>query len=170
MIPPTPAVQRMILDLETLLQQMIVEHGKLLKLVEGQQSAMKVLNLKAMDEATNLQEAGRLRIAALEQKRRTLVIQVAKALRLSGEPRIPQLAEIFPDRKPTLLKLRDELRNLIGQIAKKNYVGGKLAGAVLGHLNTAIRLLAGAVEHAGLYTRSGVPRMASRIGVMEAVG
>ena len=99
-----------------------------------------------------------------------MVIQIARALRLAGEPRIPQLAELFPERKTALLKLREELRNLIGQITKRNHIAGKLAGAVLGHLNTAIRLLAGVVEHAGLYTRSGVPRMASRIGVMEAVG
>jgi hypothetical protein len=69
-----------------------------------------------------------------------------------------------------LLKLREELRSLIGQVATKNHIVGKLAAAVLGHLNTAIRLVAGVVEHAGLYTRNGVPRMAARIGVMEAVG
>jgi hypothetical protein len=166
----TPANHKQIADLEALLQQMVVEHGKLLKNIEVQQAAMKVLNLKAMDEATNLQEAGRLRIAGLEQKRRMAVIQISRALRLAGEPRIPQLAEIFPERKTALLKLREELQNLIGQITKKNHIAGKLAGAVLGHLNTAIRLFAGAVEHAGLYTKSGTPRMASRIGVMEAVG
>jgi hypothetical protein len=37
-------------------------------------------------------------------------------------------------------------------------------------LNTVVRLLAGAVEKAGLYTKHGVPQVSSRIGVMEAVG
>ena len=45
-----------------------------------------------------------------------------------------------------------------------------LAGAVLGHLNTVVRLIAGAVERAGIYTKSGVPQVSNRIGVMEAVG
>jgi hypothetical protein len=149
---------------------MIAEHVKMLQQTEKQQLAMEAMNRRAMDEATNLQEASRLRIASLEQKRRSLVIQIGKALRLTGEPKIPQLAEIFPDRKQALLKLREELRSLIGQVATKNHIVGKLAAAVLGHLNTAIRLVAGVVEHAGLYTRNGVPRMAARIGVMEAVG
>jgi hypothetical protein len=41
---------------------------------------------------------------------------------------------------------------------------------VLGHLNTAMRLFAGAVGQSGTYTKNGVPRVSARIGVMEAVG
>jgi hypothetical protein len=161
---------RQIADLESALQQLILEHRKLLKHIDAQQAAMKALNLRAMDEATNQQEAARLRIATLEHKRRTLTLQIAKLCRLNGEPKIPQLADLFPHRKTSLLKLRQELLDVIGQIAARNHIAGKLAGAVLGHLNTAVRLLAGAVEHAGLYTKHGVPRMSARIGVMEAVG
>jgi hypothetical protein len=50
------------------------------------------------------------------------------------------------------------------------YISGRVANAVLGHLNTVVRLLAGAVEKAGLYNKRGVPRVSNRIGVMEAVG
>ena len=49
-------------------------------------------------------------------------------------------------------------------------MAGRLASAVLGHLNTVVRLLAGAVEKAGLYTKQGIPQVSARIGVMEAVG
>lgn len=167
---PHPSHVRPVADLEAALQQLVIEHRKLLKHIDAQQLAMRTLNLRAMDEATNQQEAARLRIATLEQKRRTLTLQIAKLLRLPSEPKIPQLAELFPHRKPVLLKLRQELMEAIAEIGSRNHVAGKLAGAVLGHLNTAVRLLAGAVEHAGLYTKQGVPRMAARIGVMEAVG
>src|SRR5437763_131822 len=98
--PNTTAHVRQITDLESVLQQLILEHRKLLKHVDAQQAAMKTLNLRAMDEATNQQEASRLRIATLEHKRRTLTLQIAKLMRLSGEPKIPQLAELFPHRKP----------------------------------------------------------------------
>lgn len=161
---------RQVADLEASLQQLILEHRKLLKHIDAQQLAMRTLNLRAMDDATNQQEAARLRIATLEQRRRTLTLQIAKLLRIAGEPKIPQLAELFPHRRAALLKLREELLAAIGEIASRNHVAGKVAGAVLGHLNTAVRLLAGAVEHAGLYTKQGVPRLSARIGVMEAVG
>jgi hypothetical protein len=56
------------------------------------------------------------------------------------------------------------------QISDRTHVAGRLASAVLGHLNTALRLFAGAVGQAGVYTKAGVPKVANRIGVMEAVG
>jgi hypothetical protein len=170
MTPIAPGQIRLILDFEAVLQQLIVENQKMLKHVEAQQAAMKVLNLKAMDAATQLQEASRLRIHALEVKRRGLVQQMAKILRLQGEPKIGQLAEIFPHRKPALLKLRKDLKDLLEKLSARNNIAGRVAGAVLGHLNSAVRLFTGVVEHAGLYTRKGVPQSVPRIGMMEAVG
>ena len=111
-----------------------------------------------------------MRIHALDVKRRGLIQQMAKMLRLQGEPRIGQLAEIFPHRKPALLKLRKELRELLEKLSGRNHIASRVAGAVLGHLNTAVRLFTGVVEHAGLYTRKGVPQSVPRIGNMEAVG
>jgi len=69
-----------------------------------------------------------------------------------------------------LLQLRDQLRAIMREIADRAVVAGRLAQAVLGHLNTAMRLFADAVGQAGTYTKYGVPRVSARIGVMEAVG
>jgi hypothetical protein len=69
-----------------------------------------------------------------------------------------------------LLGKRDVLRTLAGDVALRANVANKLAGAVLGHLNTAVRAIAGAVKNAGVYTKSGAPRVTGRIGVIEAVG
>jgi hypothetical protein len=165
-----PAHVRQISDLEAILQQLIDENRKLLKHIESQQIAMKTLNLLAMDQSTRLQEAARLRIVALDNKRRGLVIQLGKILRIPGEPRIGQLADFLPHRKSVLLKMRNDLREILEQLASRNHIAGRVAGAVLGHLNTAMRLLAGAVEHAGLYTRRGLPQTVTRVGLMEAVG
>ena len=62
-------MSQQVLELETILQQMLLEHHKLLAHVDAPQAAMKAFNLKAMDDAVNLQEAMRLRIATLETKR-----------------------------------------------------------------------------------------------------
>jgi hypothetical protein len=158
-------------DLENLLHLLVTEHRRLLAHLEAQQAAMKAFDLKALDDARNQQEACRLRVAALENKRRTLVVQIARQMRVDAQGlTITRLAELQPARRDVLFKLRDELKNLAAQIANRTHVSGRLAGAVLGHLNTVVRLLAGAVEKSGLYTKQGVPRVAPRIGVMEAVG
>lgn len=163
-------MSRQISELETILQQLVVEHGKLLRYVEAQQAAMKSFDLSAMDDALAQQEASRLRIVAMENKRRAMTQQLGKLLKLPGEPRIPELARFFPQKSQSLLALRAELKDLMAKIATRTHVSGRIAGAVAGHLNTVVRLLAGAVERAGLYTKNGVPKVSARIGMMEAVG
>jgi hypothetical protein len=163
-------MSRQVFELETLLQQLIDEHQKLLAHVEKHQAAMQAFDLKAMDDTSRLQEAARLRIAGLEVKRRNLITMIARAHRMTQVPRLTDIAAMYPPSSAKLLKLREELKASIEKVQKRTHVAGRLASAVVGHLNTVMRLLAGAVEKAGLYTKQGVPQVSSRIGVMEAVG
>jgi hypothetical protein len=153
-----------------LLGELLVEHRKMLGHVEAQLSAMKVMNVRQMEAARNLQDASRSRINVLENRRRILVQQIARMNQLKIEPKIPQLAELFPQRRAQLLKAREDLAAVMKQVESKSYIASRLASAVLGHLNTAMRILAGAVGGAGVYTNRGVAKMTRRIGVMEAVG
>lgn len=163
-------MSRQLSELEALLQQLIAEHRKLLKYVDAHQAAMRVMDLKAMDAAAGQQEACRLRIATVENKRRMLAVVLAKQVGLQGDPTVTRLAEAYPQRQMELVALRDELKGVIVEVASKTHVAGKLAGAVLGHLNTVVRVIAGAVEQAGVYTRQGIPQVSARIGIVDAVG
>ena len=164
-------MSRFLPEIENVLQLLVDEHRRLLAHVEAHQAAMRSFDLAALDAARNQQEASRLRVAALETRRRGVVLQIAKGLRLEGQNvTISQLADLHPQHRVPLLALRTELKDLAARITARTHVSGRLASAVLGHLNTVVRLLAGAVEKSGLYTKQGVPRVASRIGVMEAVG
>src|SRR5262249_7225172 len=150
--------------------RLIVEHEKLLHQIEAHHAAMKRLDLKAMEQAGHAQEDTRTRIATLETRRKLLVAQAAAAARLPAGATPLQLAESAGPLRSKLLALREKLKGLINQVAAKAHIAGRVAGAVLGHLNTVVRLLAGAVEQAGLYTKQGVPKVSSRIGILEAVG
>jgi hypothetical protein len=163
-------MSRQLCELENIFGQLIEEHRRLLHHVTAQQTAMQVFYLKAMEQAGKAQEGSRLRIATLENKRRAIVMALAGQHKLEGKPTVAQLAELDPQGKSSLLQLRSQLKGLMTDIAGKAHIAGRLAGAVLGHLNTAVRLLAGAIEQAGLYTKEGVPCVTARIGVMEAVG
>ena len=163
-------MSRLLPELENVLRSLADEHRRLLAHVEAQQAAMQSFDLKAMDDARNQQEASRLRVAALETKRRTIVAHIAKPLKLDSKVTLTKIADLHPLRRDALLALRDEIKEVAQAIATRTHVAGRLSGAVLGHLNTVVRLLAGAVEKAGLYTKHGVPSVSSRIGVMEAVG
>lgn len=163
-------MSRPVLEVEHLLRQLAAEHRKLLTHVQAHDAAMRRFDLPGMDQSAKLQDAVRLRIATMETRRRAAFQQIARTARIDGELTIHKLAEIFPDRAGSLLSLRDELKEIAAQVAAKTYVAARLAGGVLGHLNTAVRFLAGAVERTGVYTKSGSPRVSSRIGNMNAVG
>ena len=162
-------MSRQVFELETLLAQLIDEHKKLVGHLDRQQAAMRAFDLKTMDEVVRLAEATRLRIAGMESKRRALITAIARAHRMSQMPTLPDIATMYPPSAPKLLKLRDELKSAIQSVQKRSNIAGKVASAVLGHLNTAVRLLSSTVKHAGTYTKQGTPRVSNRIGVMEAV-
>ena len=161
---------RQVSELEAILNELIAEHQRLLKHLLSQQTAMKQFDIKTMDATANFQEASRLRIATLETKRRLIVSQLSRSQGMGMDLTIAEIARLVPQRSGVLLSQRATLKELIQQVSSRAQIAGKLAGAVLGHLNTIVRLLAGAVEKAGLYTKHGVPQVSSRIGVMEAVG
>jgi hypothetical protein len=163
-------MSRQLLEIEGILTQLVAEHRRLLAQVDAQQAAMRALKLEAIEQATHQQESTRLRIATLDTKRRALGLQIARAMRIKDEPTITRLAQLFPARSDAIIKLRDELKAVIGEISTRTNLAGRLAATVLGHLNVGVRLIAGAVEQAGVYTKDGSPRMTKRIGVMEAVG
>lgn len=163
-------MSKQVQDLESVLQMLVAEHRKLVESIDRQQSAMNKFDLKAIERLSLEHEAVRSRIALLDKRRRMLVVQIARHARLEGEPPLSKLAALHPARGPSLMKLRDELKPLVEQVRKRAYIAGRVAGAVLGHVNTAMRLLAGAMGKAGVYTKTGLPRTPERIGVMNAVG
>jgi succinate dehydrogenase/fumarate reductase flavoprotein subunit len=163
-------MSRPILELEAVLESMIAEHRKLLSHMDAQQAAMKAMDVRKIDDLLGLQEAGRSRIMALEARRQALVRQAAMQYQMTGEVTLKRLADHVPRENARLLRLREELKDLVLRVQHRTTVVGKVAQAVCGHLNTALRILAKAVERSGVYTRGGVPRVASRIGVMDAVG
>ena len=163
-------MQKEVAQLQVVLQQLIAEHEKLLAHLNNQQGAMKKLDLPAIDQLTGLQDASRMRISALDGKRKALVNQLAAMLKLQGPTTLARLADSLPQYKQALLTLREQLKAKVTEIATRSTVAGRVAGALLGHLNTVVRLLAGAVEQAGIYTKQGTPQVSARIGVIEAVG
>jgi hypothetical protein len=157
-------------DLEAVLKQILVEHRRLLEQLDVQQLAMKKFDLKAMASVAQFQEGSRTRLLSLDTQRRNLAAQLARDLKIPGDVTLAGLAKLHPARSGALLQLRRDMRETIDAIRVRTNVSSRLASAVLGHLNTALRIFAGAIHKAGLYTRQGTPRLAPRIGVMETLG
>ena len=163
-------MSRQVSELEEILIELIAEHQRLLKQLHAQQIAMSKKDLGEMEVLAKSQEASRRRVMSLEARRRNVIVQVSRAHNFRGEMKIQDVAGFYPQRSDVLMKHREMLKDLIEQVSNRAKIAGRLAGAIVGHLNTMVRLVAGAVEKAGLYTKDGVPSVSARVGVMEAMG
>lgn len=157
-------------ELERIMRQLIETHRSLIGAMESHQTAMKAMDPKAMERAGQDQQSLRRRILLLERQRIAATAARGRQLRLDQPVTLTMLAQADPQRGQVLMKLRQELKSLVEEAARRSQIASRLAGAVLGHLNTALRFVGGAMSQAGVYTRGGSPRMAGRIGVIEAVG
>jgi hypothetical protein len=126
--------------------------------------------MKDMYYVAREQDGSRLQIVGLDHRRRATVQQIGKALNVKCELTLKKLEELVTANAISLMQLRRQLKESVERIVNRSKISGKVATAVLGHLNTVVRLLAGAVERAGVYTKSGIPRVSPRIGALEAVG
>jgi hypothetical protein len=162
-------MSRQLVELQNVVALLITEHRKLLAEVEKHQTAIKTMDVAGMEASRIRQEALRTNIAAIDQRRRIVSDQIALATKITG-PTLTKLAEVDPHHRAKILAQRDELRSIAEQINLHSHVAGRVASSVLGHLNTVVRILAGAMQQAGIYTKHGAHKMAPRIGVIEAVG
>jgi hypothetical protein len=156
-------------ELQAVLAQLIEQQRKLLAETDRHQAAIRTMNVAGMESSRARQEAIRLTIAALEPRRRLVTEPLAAAMKIPA-PTLTQLADLHPQHRAKLLAQRDELRQIISQITQRTTVAGKITGAVLTHLNRVVRLMAGTMQQAGVYTKHGVPKLAPRIGAIETVG
>jgi hypothetical protein len=163
-------MSRALSELDAVLRQIHAAHGKLLEQLDAQQAAMKTMNLNAMAEAAAQQELLRARLMSMDTQRRALAVQLAREMRIEGEVTLSKLAKLNPAQAASLLQLRRDLRETIEAIRLRTKIGSRLASAVLGHLNTVMRLFAAAVHKGSVYTKHGTPNLAGRIGAMETVG
>ncbi len=157
-------------ELEKLLTTIVAEHRVLSDAVQAHQDAMRQFRFDDMNAAQEAIEASRTRLVLQEARRRMIVQQVVRLHKLPANASLQQIADAAPQFRKSLVKLRDELKFITGQITRKTTISGKVAGALLGHLNTVVRVVAGAVQQAAVYTKQGMPTVSARIGVMEAVG
>ncbi|MDB5294371.1 MAG: hypothetical protein JWO31_354 [Phycisphaerales bacterium] len=164
--PSLPELDR----LADCLAGLVADHRRLLDLVGRQAAAMRTMDAAAIDDLVARQEDCRTSIARAEARRRVVVAAIARAVKLPADPTLTRLAATFPGHRTKLLAARDELRALAAEIKQRTAVSGRVAQSLLGHLNTAVRLIAGAVERGGVYTRNGTPKLTRRMGSIEAVG
>jgi hypothetical protein len=99
-----------------------------------------------------------------------LVHQIARQLRRTQPPTLTQLADLYPERRPMLLKMVQQLREAAELIRQRSQLVGRVTGNVLSHLNATVRLIAGASGGPSIYTRNGATPMPAGARTLSLVG
>lgn len=159
-----------IAELEKALGAQVAEHRMLLAAVNAHLDAMRAFSLPDINAAADAVEASRTRVVLHEKRRLALMAQVVRTHKLPPDVTLAGIATSVPAYSHSLTRLRDQLLDLTAQVANRTTVSAKVAASMMGHLNTVVRLIAGAVKTAAVYTKQGQRTVAARVGVMEAVG
>lgn len=164
---PTPVPARCaaaLAELSRSLDSLTVAHQELCESLLQQHAAMKRFDTAAMAGGVRRQESIHRRILRMEQQRRLLVQQLARAAGRSDDLPLVQLVELYPEARDDLLERRTRLRTAAGEAAVHGRSCARLAGGVLSHLNAAMRIL----TRATTYGRAGAFDMPPARGRLEA--
>jgi hypothetical protein len=160
----------LIAQFETVLRQIVHEHRALLAGVASHEQAIRSRDIARIARAASDADAIRQRITRLDSARRMLVAQITRQHRQIRTPTLTGIAEAFPDRREVLLKLRDDLQQLIEQIRTHNNLIQRVASGVLGHLGATVRIIAEAATGPATYSRRGTVAVAPGATLVNAVG
>lgn len=147
------------------LESLTAVHRELCESLQQQHAAMKRFDTEAMAGGVRWQESIHRRILRMEQQRRLLVQQLARAAGRSDDLSLLQLADLYPQVRDELLQCRTQLRTAAAEAARWSQACGRLAGGVLSHVNTALRIL----TRATTYGRAGSFAAPPGRGRLEAV-
>jgi hypothetical protein len=160
--PKNPALDALVRSLDGLIKT----HGELLATLREQLEAMRKMDAVAMSDAGRRQEAIHRRLLRLETDRRRAARALATSLRLPADAALTDIAARLATPPAELQDRRVRLRSLSTEAAKLGEQCSRLAGGVLAHLNSSLRLLTGG----GTYAAGGNFHMPPRLSRMEAIG
>ncbi len=157
-------------ELEQTLEQLIAAHAGLGKTLELHVKAMSAMNLDGMEQLAIVCQQQRHQLVLLEARRAQQMQLLTRQLKLPAKATLRELAEAIPHRCTPLLALRERMAVAAQSVHVSGVVASRVSGAVVGHLNTALRMLSVAVKQGGTYTRNGQSPSPGRLGLVEAVG
>lgn len=148
-------------DLERILRQQIAVYKELGLLLDEHRDALEAMKLEPILAVNKKQADLRNRLGKLEQHRKAIFTKL-------GGKTLTELANRHGAGGATILKLRTELQRITDQVGQQSRLTSKIAAGMLGHLNTAVRVLTEAAGQTGLYDKHGSPKLRRRMSLYMA--
>jgi len=156
-------------ELEQVLRELLQAHHAWLVSMNDYERVLRAFDAPEIERASKKQQQQLAVIQQLEKRRQFALQQLAKQHKSVQSPTFEQLAQNYPQRKLILLQMRQELRDVLERVKKKNAGAQRVTTAALGNLNTALRVIGAAAGNAGTYDRKGASVAPQRLKSIEAV-
>jgi hypothetical protein len=165
-------MDKVLLQLETVLTAEIAAHERLLKLLHQKLSALRRADHEKVADCCQQENQQIQTIGELEKERLTQVAALTQIVAPQApQPlRMSQLAEHLPEpARGRLLVLRQQLRGQIEQVRQESAIARRAAESLLAHMQGLVRTIGSVMNGGATYGRTGAPpRSVSAISTFQA--
>lgn len=113
-------------------------------------------NVNELEEITKREEKIVKEFIEIEKERLNILRTFSKEKGLVNEtPKIPELAEYFPEQKEELMELRKKILDIVSKVKAKNDLNEKLIKNSLDYINFSVGLATGSSVDSGTYGKGG---------------
>jgi len=149
-------MDKLVAELLTLLNEMLVGQERLLKLALARREAMRTFDVSRLEMLAGQERAETLAMAVIDRRRQVLVAQFRNVMGRNVEPTVSEVAKrVAEPVKSQLLGLAGQLKQTVEQVERNTRINATISDAVVKGLAKVLKVVTGLAQHAGLYMRNG---------------
>jgi flagellar biosynthesis/type III secretory pathway chaperone len=149
-------MDKLVMELLTLLREILAGQQRLLKLAIARRDAMRSYDLQQLESLAGQERIAMQSIASSNQERAALTGRFRQLLGRNVEPNVTEIGRRTPEPlKTQLLALAAEVRTIAEQVERNTRINATVSSTVVKSLAKVLKIVTGLAQHAGLYMRNG---------------
>lgn len=163
-------MDKLVLELISLLQRLLVAQQKLLDLSTQRKNAMAAFDIEGLNAILANEERHLQLLATMEIERKAL-IEKFRPLMGRFQPTVTEIARRCPpQQKEQLLGLAATVRDTVEKLDRLNRINHRITQAVLQNISKVAKIVTGLATHAGLYTPRGIKAPLRGVHTLDLAG
>jgi hypothetical protein len=149
-------MDKLVTELLSLLREMLAGQQRLLTLAVARRDAMRAFDVARLEALTEQERAELQAQAAVDARRKALVVQIKAAVGKNVDPTVSEIAKrVGEPQRSQLLALAAQIKAAVEQVERNTRINATVSDAVVKGLAKVLKVVTGMAQHAGLYMRNG---------------
>ncbi len=164
-------MDKLVLELLTLLRELLVAQERLLQMALARREAMRTFDIARLEQMAERERTEATSLGLLNCRRQLLVGQFQNLLGRNIEPTVTEIAKrVAEPQKTQLLVLAAQLKVIVEQVERNTRINATVSEAVVKGLAKVLKVVTGMAQHAGMYMRNGRKAALHGIHLLEVTG